>query len=339
VLELSFGNGSAGDWKDAVIAVTVESGLAPFVDVSEIYLSGDKPAPDVAVGDSGSIALGYEDDSSEPVFTGQVESIHYSVQGATRITATNGGAQLARLRLNQSYEQQKASEIVSDLASKAGVDTGSIEDGVNFPYLVIDNRRRVYQHIVELARRSGFLAFFTAAGKLTFAPYTGDSPVQTFTYGEDILALELIDAVPVVGAVNTTGEGAAGSKGQDAWSWVVKDPSPVQGSSGDGSPVREIQDSALRSGDAAQSSADGIAAAAGRMNLSGRLLVPGAASVTTGSTIEISGAPQDALNGTCMVRQVRHHYSKREGFTTLVIVSKTGDSSTGGLLGLLKGLL
>ena len=64
----------------------------------------------------------------------------------------------------------------------------------------------------------------------------------------------------LVGAVTTVGEGAAGSQGQEAWSWLVKDPSSVTGSAGSGGPERLIQDASLRSTEAAQGAADGIVA-------------------------------------------------------------------------------
>ena len=100
---------------------------------------------------------------------------------------------------------------------------------MDFPYYVVDDRRGAYAHIAALARKSGFLAYFTGEGKLTFAPYAGGQAVQTFAYATDILSLLVQDATPPVGAVTTVGEGAAGSHGSDAWSWPVKDPSSVKG--------------------------------------------------------------------------------------------------------------
>jgi hypothetical protein len=174
---------------------------------------------------------------------------------------------------------------------------------------------------------------------LNFAPFNAGQPVQTFTYAVDILSLQIAEAAPVIGTVTTIGEGAAGSQGQDAWSRLVKDPSSVKGNAGDSDPTREIQDATLRSSDAAKSAAEGIANAANLMKLSGKLLVPGAPAVTVGSTIQIDKAPQDTLNGLCMVRGVLHHYSKWDGFTTLILFSKVGNGGAGGLAGLIGGLV
>ncbi len=330
--KVSFGSGSADDWKDALVSITVEVGLCPSVDHIEVILSGNSQAPSVSVKDTGSISLGYEDDSAMLVFSGEVESVRHDTQGTVRMTATNSGTTLAKLRVNQSYEQQSASDIVSDLAGQADADTGTVEDGIEFPYFVLDDRRSAYQHIDALAKKSGYLAYFSPEGELNFLPYTGGQSVQTFSYGLDILSLQLTESSPTIAQHTVVGEGAAGSQGSEAWSWLIKDPAPITGNAGDGEPARQSQDSSLRSAETIQSLANGVVQAAGLYQHFGKLLVPGAPAVTVGSTIEISEAPQDALNGQCLVRGVRHVYSKREGFTTLLTVSKT-DSGGLGILG------
>jgi phage protein D len=329
---ISFGDGGADVWAQAVVSVVVETGLTPFADVVTLFLAGGASAPGVALGDSGTVELGYEDAATEMVFTGQVEEVQRSVQGTIRVTATNGGASLSRLRVNQSYELQTAGDIVKDLAGRVGVDTESVEDGADFPFYVVDDRRSAYRHVAALACKSGYLAYFTPEGKLSFAPFTAGQAVQTFTYGEDVLSLRATEAPLVVGAVTIVGEGAAGNQGQEAWSWLVKDPSSVTGSAGSGDPERPIQDASLRSAEAAQGAAEGIADAAEGGRLIGELLVPGSPAVVVGSAVEISNGLQEALNGLFLVRRVRHRFSKRGGFATWVHFGSTGDGGPGGLL-------
>src|SRR5215212_2104046 len=183
VLAVEFGDGGTDAWEQGFVTLSVETGLAPAVDVVETCVSVGKQAPNPAVGDTGHVSLGYEDSSTDLVFTGEVEGVRYTVQDTTRIAATNGGATLSALRVNQSYEQQKAGDIVKDLAGRAGVGTDTVEEGVEFPFYVVDDRRSAYQHIAALARKSGYLAWFTPEGKLGFAPFVAERPVQTFTYG------------------------------------------------------------------------------------------------------------------------------------------------------------
>ncbi|MDQ4043678.1 MAG: contractile injection system protein, VgrG/Pvc8 family [Actinomycetota bacterium] len=332
VFEVSFGSGSPDDWGQNVASVTVQAGLTPSVGVVEVYLDGGDQAPATAVGDSGSVSFGYEDGIAELIFTGQVEEVCQDVRGGTRVTASDGGAVLSTQRINQSYEQQKAGDIVSDLAGRAGVGTDTVEDGVEFPFYVVDDRRSAYRHIAALARRSGYLAYFTPENKLNFAPFASSQPVQTFSYGEVIISLRTTKIAAVVGAVTTVGEGAAGSQGQEAWSWLVKDPSSVTSSAGSDGAERQIQDASLRSADAARSAAEGIANATDRTGLTGELLVPGSPAVVVGSVVEIVDAPQDALNGLYLVTGVRHRFSKAKGFTSLARLAKTDGGGLGRLL-------
>jgi len=326
VLEIRFGSGSVDDWVQSIVSLSVQLGLAPSVDVAEVYLDGGAQAPSAGVGDTGDVSLGYEDGSTDLAMTGQVEDVRNSLQGAARVTATNGGAAFSRLRVNQSYEQQKAGDIVRDLAGRARVATDTVEDGTNFPFYVVDDRRNAYQHVAALAKKSSYLAYFTPEGKLSFGPFTAAEAVQTFAYGVDILSMHATEATPVVGTVTTFGEGSAGSQGQEAWSWLVKDPSSVTGSAaGEGGGERQVQDASLRSADAAQSGAEGIADAAGRTGLAGSLLVAGAPAVSVGSAIQIADAPQAELNGLFLATRVNHRFSKREGFTSLICFSTTGN--------------
>jgi len=183
---------SQDPWQRNLVSVTLQLGLAPCVDMAELLLSADDQAPSVAIGDTGTVSLGYEDSSTDLVFTGQVESLRRSAHGTLRLAAGNGGAPLSRLRLNQSYEQQAAGDVVGELAGRAGVGTDTVEDGVDLPFYVLDDRRSAYEHIAALARKSGYLAYFTPEGKLNFKPFAAGRPVQTFAYGQDILALEVL---------------------------------------------------------------------------------------------------------------------------------------------------
>jgi hypothetical protein len=139
--EVQIGSGSAKDWAGALISFSVEAGLAPAVDAAEIFASPLSDAPAAALADAATISAGYEDDPASAVFTGQVGAVRGSIRGVTRITAVNGGALLARLRVNQAYDQQTAGAMVSDLASQAAVDTDAIEDGITYPYYVVDDGR------------------------------------------------------------------------------------------------------------------------------------------------------------------------------------------------------
>lgn len=347
LLEVSFGGAGAGSpspttalsgdgsdpWLQHVVAVSVDLAVAPSVNSVVVALAAGPQAPTVAPGDEGTVSLGYEDGGAELLFTGTVESVTHSIHGQIRVVATDGGAALSRLRVNQSFEQQTAGDIVRDLASRVDVGTDTIQDGLDFPFYVVDDRRSAYDHIAALGRISGCQTSFTPEGKLSFAPFPDGQAVQTFVYGEDILALEVTQAKPILTGTTAIGEGAAGSQGQEAWSWLVKDPSSVKGTSGETTLERLAPDPTLRSQEAAASAAEALLGNASRLNVTGRMLVPGAPAVLAACTVEISGTPFDALNGAVQVLGVRHRYSKRDGLTTLIHFSRGGNNGSGGLGG------
>jgi hypothetical protein len=327
--ELSFGGGSADEWARAVASVSVEAGLAPAVDAAEIVLSAREDAPSVALGDTGSVALGFEDEGTVTVFTGAVRAVHRTIAGTTRVAAANAGAALSAFRLDQGYERQSAGAIVSDLAGRAGVETGSIEDGANLPYYVIDSRASTWEHVARLATLSGFAAWADTDGKLRFGPLDAGQAAQTFAYGEDVLELDAAEAPPAAGSVTVVGEGAAGSNGDDAWSWHVKAAARVTGTAGSGDPALVVQLAALRSADSVSTAAAGFAATAALGGLTARLVVPEAPKAAVASTVSVTGAPDETMNGSWLVRGLRHRLVKARGSTTLLLLARSGN---GGLL-------
>jgi len=325
---------AADPWADALIGLEIELAPAPAVDWAVLRVAAVDGAPELAIGDSGTISLGYGDSEARPVIGATIDGIGRAIDGSRRITAVSGAAALSRLRVNQGFEQQSAGDIVADLADQAGVETGTLESGADFPFLALDDRGNAWEHIAALALKSGYLACFTAEGKLHFGPWPDGQPVQTFNYGDDILALEVRDRTPAVAGVRMIGAGAAGSQGKDAWAWLLKDPAAATADAGDGTAPRLIADPALRSAEAARGSAEARARAAGLMASAGTLLVAGAPSVSPTGLIAVSGAPDSALDGSYLVRRVRHGYSKAGGFATRIDICRPveADGGGGGLL-------
>jgi phage protein D len=321
-IDVTLGTASADDWTAALVGLRVQCAPAPEVDVAELYVARTAGAPSAALGDSGSIGLGYADSGNEVVFTGQVVAVQHRAQGPTRVVLANGGAALAALRVNQSYEQQTAGDIVGDLAGRVGATTGTVDSGASFPFYVVDDRQTGYHHVATLARLCGFLAYVATDGSLMFGAPVGGAPVQQFAYAVDVLSIEFTAASPLVGGVSVIGEGAAGSQGTDAWAWFIKDPAAVTGTAGSGPPERLVERAAARSSDAASMAASSASQAFARADTTGRLLVPGAPAVAVGSSIAIVDAPQAELNGSGLVLGVRHRYSRDSGFTSHITFSR-----------------
>ncbi len=327
------GGGAADPWQRSIARITLERGVAPELDGAEITLADDAQAPPVAVGDAGSIALGFEDEGPTTVFTGRIEAIRRDARGSQRITIANGAARLAALRVQQSFENQSAGNVVRELAGKANVTPGNIADGADLAFLVLDDARSAWDHIARLARVSGHMAIMTADDELDFRPPDDGQPVQSFRWGVNVLSLERAQTEPVFQSVTVSGEGAAGSQGKDAWNWLTKQPSSVTGQAGSGDRTRSFADRALRTADAVQAAARALADAAARAAQAGVLLVPGAPAVLPASQIQIGSTPRGGMDGTYLVTRVRHTCDKRAGFRTRVqfIGASGAAGATGGL--------
>lgn len=332
------GLGGNDFWLSHTLEIAVQTGPLPFVNTASLTFA-TAGAPEIALADSVTLSLGYADAEPEVVFTGTITRLVRTLAGFTHLQASDGGGQLARQRLNQSYASQKAGDIVNDLAGQAGVETDVVEDGVDLPFFAVASTTPAHAQIAALARRSGYWAYFTPAGQLTFAPLAEGDTVQTFTYGTDVLKLEITEATAALEGVQVSGEGAAGSQGQDAWNWLVADATGVQAQAGNGPAQRWVSDGALRSQESVRTAATARASASASMQISGELWVPGAPQVTVGSRVAIAAAPDEFLNGTYQVERVNHRLSKSRGFVTRLSFMKTASVPLGALAGLPGGLL
>jgi phage protein D len=337
---IGFGGASGEDpWLRSVASVSIDLGLAPEVDVAEIEIASDSQAPTVAFGDEGTISLGYADEGPTLVFTGFVWSLRPSSRGKLTVGVANASAKLSAFRVSAAYDDQDAGAIISDLASKASVDTGNISAGAHFPYLLVHQLQgQTWGNIARLARVSGYLASINADNAIDFTPPDEGEVVQTFTVGTDVLKLEATRTPPAFDSVTMSGEGAAGSSGKDAWNWLVKKSSPVTGSAGQGTIARAFADAALRTADSARGAAQALVDAAARVATIGTLVVPGAPKVRPGRRITIENPSGGDINGEYLVTQVRHEYSKRTGFRSHIKFAGSGGGA-GGAGGLLESLL
>ncbi len=330
VFEISFG--TADDWNQVLLDIDLTLGLVPHVDVLRLsWAAGADGSPTVMAGDTGELKLGYDDDEKQAVFKGEVSRVRPTLDGRLMLEAVNGGAALAALRLNQAYEQRNAGDVVSDLTGQAGVSTGSVSAGSKLAYLAVDDGRSALTHISDLARRSGFPAYFDGEGALVFTELVATPAVATFTYGSDILAMDVDERGELTGGYTVLGEGAAGAEGDEAWCWLVKDPTPVKGEAGD-PPSRLVADRALRSLQAASDAAVGLQQAAQFSHDTAQLWVPGCPAALPGAVVAVTEAPHDAMNGDWLVTGARHRLARGRGFTSHLVLARVGGSGLGGLL-------
>ena len=268
---------------------------------------------------------------NEQVITAEVQSV-WSTLERTLITGVTAMHKLSQTRLNQIYENQSLSQIVSDLANQTGVSTGQIDTGSTYSYLVVHESQNLLEHIRLLALRDGMDVYVDTDNKLTVNAFNKSSADHIFRYGMEILDLQISISNPVVNRVRVSGESPSSNQGTDTWPWLVKDISSFQSEAGDGGRLLVIQDGTVRTKDAADSLAAAKLGAIKDQSTRGQLKILGNPAVKLADAIEIRDAPKPELNGLFKVTEVRHVLNKRDGFLTYVAFSgQGGTASAGGL--------
>ncbi len=319
-------------WRTIVTSLRVDAGVAPHADGCELAAAAVY-APDIKPGDSITISAGYDDAGATAVFTGVIDSIEHATRGVIRVMAINGGAMLARQRPMISFEQRSAADIVRALADEAGADVGVLERGASLSHVVCDGRASALEIIAAMALRSGLAAWVDAKGLLQMKAVGGRAAAE-FGFGVNILSATAVERGDWPGAVRIIGEGAAGSQGAAAASWIVKDPASVTKEGGAGSPRVAHRDAAARSPEAAEALAAALADRAGRAQRSARFIVSGAPEVGPGAKFKVDArSGPAALGGEWVALRVRHAIDGATGFRTTI------DAVSGGGSGLLGGVL
>jgi phage protein D len=269
-----------------------------------------------ALNDKATVELGYADSGSlTQVITGKVISVRptFSRIHAVAFTAAET---LLRSYLDQTYEDKTAGAIVRDLANRTKVPLGNIEDGITFPFYVIDGRRSFAHHMRDLADMCGFDLYFTAAGDLAFRKFGTGTAIHVFEHAKDIFELEATHTLPEAGAVQVFGESPTSSKGSGSSAWLTNNFTRFEGRAGSGMPIYLLERAALRTREAAKAAAAAEETRIRQDTVRGRFLVAGHPEVKLGDSIQLRKTPDTSLTKSFQVRSVTHRLSKRRGFST-----------------------
>jgi len=322
-------NSNVDPWQRSVKSIGFESSLSGTVDHALIELKEDSESPDVSLGDELKISLGYDDGEPNLILSGVVSQIKKNIVVGSRLVLSNGSHRLSKSRINASYEEQSAGDIISALAADVEVETETVEAGYTYPYYVIDDRKSVYSHMLKIARDNGFELYFSSDGKLNLSSLSSAEVKQEFFYGIDIIALNLDEAEPLFKKQRVVGSGATSSEGADSWPWIVNNKDNISSEEGSDSaaPIRKTE--ALRSNEAVGTSAQHEVSRVSANAIRGDITVQGAPAVVVGHLIEIKETPEGKFDGQYRVKRVLHRYNKQEGFVSKIHFTSEGGS--GGL--------
>lgn len=276
-------------------------------------VGGLSPARD----DETKIELGYADGGgTTQVIAGAVWAVEPNLT-TTRVVGYGDARKTLRTFVNNTYERKTAGAIVRDLAGQAEVEVEAAEDGVTLPAFVVEGRRSVHAHMLQLAEFCGFDLYFNAAGRLVFERFSSVRTAHLYEFGKHLIALDVRRTPQAAGQVEVWGESATGSDGDDASAWVTTDFGGSKGSAGTG-PLLLLERPAIRTRAAARTAAAAVLTDLQRRTLRGRLLGTGRPEVKLGDAIRLRGMSDDSLNTNFQVRGVTHRVTKSGGFTTQV---------------------
>lgn len=302
--------GSQMSW--APVTLLVETDLLPGTDRFRLEFSG-VPELSFEMEETLSLSLGYGEENLQ-IIKGPVSRISKTLTTVT-VEGMSPLTKLTDFRLAQAYEGQKAGEIVSDLCSAAGVETGTVEPGVAFPHYYLDRDKNALEQIHDLARKNGFVCFMNPEGKLHFGKAAGTQ--HQLTYGENLLSFVQISVQKPYSGVRVFGESPAGTEGDEAASWLTRNEDVVKGEAGDMSgPVLYITDESLRTQEASSIRAEAEFARLEKGTLTGRLTMLGNPALIPGDTLKITGAPGISPDRGLMITRVSHALSPAGGFVT-----------------------
>lgn len=286
-----------------------------------------------AIGDPVAIELD-AGDGATLVFTGEVGAVLPSTLGM-RIIADSPLSRLARLDVEAAYEGQSLGAIVAELLDKAGLEAGEIGDGPTFPSYVLRRGPRAWRHILNLASLCGLDLWCDPEGKVQLQPPSDPEVTRTFTWGADLLELELKSSAIYPDGVEIWGEGSASSKGEEKGHWLAVDLASVSGTAAvedkDGTLTAKpdakgvtsslLRSGALRTGESVKASATAIAKLRAARPVTGFVLAPGAIDVAPGDWIDFEDIPDDHalvtfVTNPLRVRAVHHQLDATSGLRT-----------------------
>ena len=259
------------------------------------------------------VEMGYEDELVK-VFEGLIDKNNPGIS-EIRVVAMSPAVKLLLSRSNKVFLEQSAGDIASNLAGDSGLQS-STSPGAKLHSYYMDSSKNAYEHIRELAVKSGFNFYMKSDNKLFFGKdIKGDS--HNLEYGVNIIHADAHEDFQAASNVRVVGEtfeehfmkkqysAENSEKLEDVKKHLSVDAEFV------------VYDASIKN----EETADGMAKGLGeniKKTLSGTVKIIGDAKIKLGDEIQVSGMKHSKMNGNFQVRSVEHYMSKAAGFTTLI---------------------
>jgi hypothetical protein len=281
-------------------------------------------------------------EGQEPIFTGKVRFIRHDFR-RIRVTLADAAADLAAYKPSQTFEKQNAGRVIRTLAADAGVTVGSIDVDIDLPTYVAHPGRTAAEHIAELARLGGAIAFIDADNRLQAPARPSGQPSSALLYGREIVSYTSGEFEIPNPQRLAIGCGPAGSAGAPDALRPTLDFLPFSAAAG-GVGVVRYPVPLLRTPMAATDASTALQtanAARGKRLRARCFLLP---ALRPGDVIEVQSLPDGLSGGPWLLTRVAHQLRPGSGGCTTIEAEDAGAASLfsglmGAALSALGGLL
>lgn len=278
----------------ALVAAEVKLLPAPALASCRLRFLPQTDFPSLAIGDLLTLELGAGAELI-PVFSGPLALIG-SRRGVLELVLASSATPLARIRRNAGYENQSFADLIKMWAGETSITPGDLDTGPTYAFVSIDAQASLWEWMARLGAAADVQVWMDADGKLNARAARGQ-PMTSWSWGQDLLALEVALPDPAISPFATLPSGKAR---EGSWSAAKK--------------------STATATPEATGTAPGLASRPGGGKVSGRvsISVPGCAAIDLASLFALRNCPQGHGDGNWMAIAVEHRFTAAAGFTTHV---------------------
>ena len=297
-----------------VKSIRVNQDMAIPAHSCEIVFGLSDETSEIEKGKEMTVEMGYED-SLVKVFEGPIDKNNPGIS-EIRVVAMSPAVKLLLSRSNRVFSEISAGDIASILAGDLGLEA-SPSSGANLHAYYMDSSKNAYEHLRELAVKSGFNFYMTSDNELFFGK-DSDGGSHALEYGVNIIQADAHEDFQAASSVMVVGETFEEHFMKEQYS--AENDEELED-------VKEhlrnmdaefvVYDASIKN----QETADGMAKGLGeniKKTLSGTFKIIGDPEIKLGDVIQVSGMQHSKMNGDFQVRSVEHYISKAAGFTTLI---------------------
>ncbi|HUV55475.1 MAG TPA: hypothetical protein VMW03_09755, partial [Candidatus Krumholzibacteriaceae bacterium] len=193
----------------------------------------------------------------------------------------------------------------------------STSPGAKLHAYYMDSSKNAYEHLRELAVKSGFNFYMTSDNELFFGK-DSDGGSHTLEYGVNIIKADAHEDFQAASSVMVVGETFEEHFMKEQYSAENDEElEDVKKHLRNVDAEFVVYDASVKNQDTADGMVKGLTENI-KKTLSGTFKIIGDAEIKLGDVIQVSGMQHSKMNGDFQVRSVEHYISKAAGFTTLV---------------------